>query len=319
MPYAAAVIGLGKIGLGYDYYHNNNYILTHANGFYLHPGFQLIGAVDSDEEKCQLFTKKYRLPAFTNIELLKEHVKIPAVFSIAVPTEEHYSTIESILKFNPLAIICEKPFTSKSELAAKIIIKAKQQHCALLVNYIRRFDPGVLALKKKLEEGRIGNIYKINIIYSRGLLNNGSHFIDLLRFLFGEIIHFKIIHQKKDEPDNLDIYLQIKNIDCYLLGTNNITSLHEMMILGSEGVVRYTNSGNSIQIQHLQRDKIFSDFTTLSDQFDTVPNEMNRYQWYTCEHLYQYLNGKSHLNSDGESACETLKIIESLIEGDKNE
>ena len=58
MSKTCLIIGLGQIGMGYDYkLVNKSVIYTHAHAIEKHPKFNLIGGVDNSEEKKILFEK----------------------------------------------------------------------------------------------------------------------------------------------------------------------------------------------------------------------------------------------------------------------
>ena len=46
----ALVIGLGAIGMEYDYYLDNNFIYTHSKAIYYNDDFEVVGGVDVDYE-----------------------------------------------------------------------------------------------------------------------------------------------------------------------------------------------------------------------------------------------------------------------------
>ena len=73
---------------------------------------------------------------------------------------------------------------------------------------MRRADPAILNLKHRIHTGQIKAPYKLVAWYSKGLIHNGSHFIDLFNFLFGAPTSFKVVNPglkigKDAEPDFL--------------------------------------------------------------------------------------------------------------------
>ena len=81
MRHSVLLIGLGNIGMGYDFSSSSDdYVATLAKSFSLHPRFDLIGAVDSDFEKRESFLCRYKCPAYSNIKAaIKEKAKLEAV------------------------------------------------------------------------------------------------------------------------------------------------------------------------------------------------------------------------------------------------
>ena len=315
--FTAAIIGLGQIGQEYDYEYNDaSLILTHANGFVHHPGFELVGAIDNDERKRKHFEKKFKKPSFSNSETLFNVVR-PEVIAIAVPTPVHLSIFQEIISYKPTAIICEKPIAANTDEAKMMIKMAEDASCAILVNYIRRFDPGVISLKKLIDAGEFGEIYKGTAWYSKGLLNNGSHFLDLLLFLLGKYQKAEIINKGRSwqgvDPEP-DVKITIGCAEIYFLsGKEEFFSLGDVELIGTKGRITYSDFGNDISFRKTIQDPMFSDYTILTKERSPIRNDMNHYQWQVLDHLYKHLIENLPLNSNGQTALETLAIIESIF------
>ena len=57
---SVTIIGLGNIGMLYDYYEKNDRIrLSHLKSFYHSNKFDVINCIDDSEEKLELAKKKY--------------------------------------------------------------------------------------------------------------------------------------------------------------------------------------------------------------------------------------------------------------------
>ena len=134
--------------------------------------------------------------------------------------------------------MCEKPFTIKSSEAKSLVNLAKKKKIHSGVSYQMRFQPLRLKIKNILSKKTLGNISSVKISYdysSRlynlkkktwkndkqkggGVINAmGSHQIDLLRWLFGEIKIIKGIKKnynkiKNNKADDVfSGYIEFKN------------------------------------------------------------------------------------------------------------
>lgn len=316
--FSSVVIGLGQIGQGYDYdCRDDAFILTHATGFTYHDGYELIAGVDPDNVQRERFEKKFNRPAYMDVQAMTVQHQ-PEVFSIGVPTASHCQVFKEIMHCQPRAVLCEKPIATCVRDAKHMLSLAEETECSLVVNYIRRFEPGVLTLKQAIEAKGIGDIYKGMVWYSKGLLNNGSHFVDLLRFLLGDVTHIRIIEKgrkwdgKDPEPD---VCLHFSQIPVYFLAAREeCFSFGEIALIGTHGLIRYAGGGTVIEIRKTQPDPVHPGYTILSQAKQTIPTASNRYQWYVLEALYCHLTEKTPLNSDGKSATETLAVIEDVFE-----
>jgi predicted dehydrogenase len=314
--FTASVIGLGQIGQGYDYdCSDDTLILTHANGFARHDGYDLLAGVDPDKAQCERFEKRFGRPAYEDVKTLLSH-HLPEIVSICVPTHMHRPVFHEVMGAGPRAVLCEKPIATRVDDANDMTAAAEKNHCTLLVNYMRRFEPGVISLRQTLQNKDFGDIYKGVVWYGKGILNNGSHFVDLLRFLLGEVTEIRMIRKGRkwngSDPEP-DLCLAFGGVPVYFLSTRDEHfSLGEMTLIGSSGTIHYGESGSVIKTRKTEPDPVYPGYTALSGNAGSIRTDLNRYQMYVLEHLYHHLTAGVPLNSDGRSAVETLKVIEDI-------
>ena len=313
--YKAAIVGLGQVGQGYDYENlDNSIILTHASALKYHNEFDLISAVDSNLSQCERFEKKFSKPAFLSIKEMYLKVR-PEIISISVSTNFHFEVFEEIISYKPKAIILEKPVAHSEKEAAKMLKMAKDANCKVSVNYIRRFNPAIVELKKIIDHGDFGEIYKGVIWYTKGLINNGSHFIDLLIWFFGDITSIRVIKtgRKWDnidpEPDlcicfgGTEIYMLAGREENYYMGSLNLIS--------SDGVITYED-GHDILVQFSQDDPLYPDYKGLSKAVN-IKNPSEKNIWYLYENLARHLKDGALISSNLDSATATLYSVMQII------
>ena len=312
--YTAAVIGLGRIGQGFDYDRCDEAVIaTHASAYARHPGYELLAAVDPDPFQRERFEAKFQRPAYADLPSLTA-LHRPDVFSIAVPVDQHLPVFQDIIRYKPAAIICEKPI-AVSVAGAKLMQTLAEDHqCSLAVNYMRRFEPGSIALRRIIRSGELGGFFKGIVWYSKGLLNNGSHFIDLLHFWLGRVTHVEVMEEGRrwdgldPEPD---VCIRFDKTPVYFLsGREECFSVGEINLFGSGGMIRYTESGNRIELSRTRPDPVFEGYTILSPDKEIIATDLKRYQWHVLEGLYSHLTGGEELNSNGNTATETLEVVE---------
>jgi predicted dehydrogenase len=315
--YAAAVVGLGQIGQGYDYDCDEaRRIVTHASSYQYHPGFELAAGIDPDPEQRERFKRKYAKPAFPSLADLPGELEID-VYSICVPTGRHAEAFFAALDRGAAAIVCEKPIAGTVEDAERMVSEAQARGSAVVVNYMRRSEPGVLSLREIISTGRIGDIYKGVVWYGKGLIHNGSHFVDLLRFLLGEASRPELLSRERvregcdPEPDvrihfgAADLYLLAVRADCFTLA--------EFELIGTKGRVAYRGGGEKIEAWVTEADTAFPGYTVLRRESMCIENDFMRYQWHVADNLYRHLTEGAPLNSTGESATETLRAVERIM------
>jgi len=316
--FSSAVVGLGKIGQGLDYeIADDSLVKTHATGLFYHDGFQLAAGVDPDKKQRDRFEKKFDHPAFPDIDTLRAECR-PSVISIAVPTHLHFPVAVEVLSCEPRIVLCEKPFTETVEKAEKLRMLAREIHCSLAVNYGRRFDPSVLQLRDLIRNGKVGEIYKGSVWYTKGLFNNCSHFIDILIFLLGPANDIRIVskgdnHIKGDpEPD---FCITFDTVTIYFIAARSEHfSFCNFELVGTKGTIRYDNSGADIDIRCAGSHPFYEGYTILDSKSERMIGCLKRFQWHVFDNIYKHLTWQEKLNSGGDSATETLRVIESICD-----
>lgn len=310
----AVVIGLGRIGQEFDYDQlDDSLIATHASAYHYHPGFELLAGVDPVPFQRKRFENKFDRPAYADINAMLDQHR-PDIVSIAVPVNQHLPVFQEIIHCNPKAIVCEKPIASSAAEGRLMQSIADDHRCALLVNYMRRFEPGSIALKRIIREDGVGDIFKGVVWYSKGLLNNGTHFIDVLCYWLGDVTYVEVMEKgrqwdgKDPEPD---ICLHFDKTEIYILaGREECYSIGEIDLVGSRGRIRYTEFGKQIEIYKTKPDEVFEGYTILDREREVVSTDLKRYQWHVLEGLYNHLTHNTTLASDGCTATRTMEIFE---------
>lgn len=313
--YSAAVIGLGNIGQGYDY-DSRELVLTHARAFTSHPGFVLVGGVDPDVGKRRRFESQYRLPAHEDCAKLLGAAR-PEVFALAVPTSRHSAMLTQVLAGKPLAVLCEKPLAGTLDEARAMLSEAEAAGSALAVNYVRRSDPGVQEMKRAIEAGEFGKVYKGIAWYSKGLRNNGTHIVDLLRYLLGEATGCALLEPgcapglADPEPD---FRIRFGEVDVYFLAAREEYFSHfRIELLATGGRFVYADGGGDVRARAVRSDPVFDGYRQLDPGIHRFAADMGRYQWHVLESLHRHLSNGVPLASDGASAIATQVLVENIV------
>lgn len=312
--YTSVVVGLGNIGMRLDLEAGSDRVATHARAFTVHPGYELAAGIDPDANARTLFERHYRLPAFPDIAAMQATGVRPDIYSIAVPTPLHSKVYAQAIAQRPLAILCEKPLAESMLEAERMVAAAEACGCVLAVNYMRRFEPGVLALRSLIAGGELGEIYKGYAWYSKGLLNNGSHIVDLLAFLLGAAGELQVLQVGRDweghDPEP-DIVLRFGTTDIFLLAAREeCFSYIGFELVGTEGALRYTDAGHRIELRRARTEPSLPGYRVLSPEPEVLQTDLKRYQWHTVDALHRCLNEGTPLHSSGRTALETLRTID---------
>lgn len=183
------IVGCGNIAGNLDLGRGSNTLpVTHAGAFTLNQNFKLLACIDVDKSKSKYFAENWNIAySFNSIDqVLKSNLYFD-VISICSPTECHIADINACLPLNPKLFFCEKPISTQVEESSKTKAACDEIGALIAVNYLRRWDKDIIKLKREISSKKRGALRSVIGIYNKGLLNNGSHLIDLLNFLIGKM------------------------------------------------------------------------------------------------------------------------------------
>jgi len=313
--YSVLIIGLGNIGMKYDFDDNSNKkLLSHAKSFYSHKMFELTGGVDLNKKNREEFTKKYKCEAFENIK--ETELKInPDIIIVSTPTIKHYENIKEIVNiFRPKIVICEKPISYNLIEAKEIVELCNLKNIKLYVNYFRRTLPGNLKILSFINSKVFEVPFNGFCIYSKGLFNSASHFIDLFQFFFGKVIDIKLISKNKIKQDpEPDFKLEFsKGTITFISNQNNSIFINYADIILQNGKLTFDNSGSEVLWRTVQKDDRFKGYNIIGNDSQEFKNDFNRIQKYFTEQIYLAINNKENYLCTGQDALKTQNILEKI-------
>ncbi|MGO7134364.1 Gfo/Idh/MocA family protein [Rhizobium leguminosarum] len=318
------IVGLGQIGAGYDIDSRpDGGIYTHARAIALHPSFELVGGVDPVESQRQRFQVRYGVEAFESIGLAMRRLR-PEIAVIATPAELHLRHVEQVLAVNtPEIIICEKPLALSEAEGAELVRRCEEAGVTLFVNFIRRSEPGAIEVRRRIEAGEIAAPLKGSFWYSKGLFNNGSHFINLLQYWLGAIKEHAVLdegrHWAGSDPEP-DVRIVFDHGSVVVQAAwEEAFSFYGGELLSQSGRLAYRNGGSLIEWQGLSRDENFTGYSVLSAEVENIHNDMDRYQWHVYEQLSHFLADEPSELCSGREALATLRFVAAIAGRYRNE
>lgn len=165
---------------------------------------ELVGACDRDLVRA----KDTGAPAFSNLEtMLKETA--PDLLDVILPPESHDEAISAALEAGVRWIICQKPFCTELTKAEEVAKKVEKAGATLVVHENFRFQPWYRAIKRELENGKVGDVLNATFRLRPGdgqgrdayldrqpyfqkmprflIRETAVHWIDTFQFLFGPV------------------------------------------------------------------------------------------------------------------------------------
>jgi predicted dehydrogenase len=273
--YRAAVIGCGRIGSGQDLQSSSLGVYSHCEAFRVCNRTDLLAICELNAEALEKCQARWNVPmAFARVEDLLANAK-PEIVSICVPDWAHGSVSRLVLEApSTRCVILEKPLAATLFEAIEIVELAERQGIPLIVNYTRRYCDSHRRLRDFIRGAGLGRLRSISGLYTKGVLHNGTHWIDLLHFL-GEEIHslhaFGAVDYFEDDPTLNFSFQTLSGATGFLQGfPKDICTVFEMELRGELGRVRILDSGAEFEWWHIAESpdysnhKVFQRTTGLS-------------------------------------------------------
>lgn len=318
-----AIVGCGRIGNRHAGHINNNGTLT--------------AVCDIEFGKAETLAKEYNAKPYAAIEdMLANEPEIDLV-AICSPNGLHAEHTIQSLKAG-FHVLCEKPMAINVYDCGEMIKVAERANKRLMIVKQNRFNPPVEAVKKIIDEGKLGKIYsaQLNCFWNRNpdyyknswkgtldldggtLYTQFSHFVDLLYWMVGDVKNVEAFggnfhHQGITEfDDNGAIALEFYN---GALGTINYTvNSHgknmegSLTIFGEKGTVKIGGQYlNELEYQNIEGYKV----ENLPE--GNTANNYGQYQGSMSNHDKVYENVVEVLTNDGvisANGFEGLKTVE---------
>ncbi len=149
--------------------------------------YQVIAICDLDLTRAQEIAEQYQVPAvYTDYSTLLEQER-PDVVVIATPNSSHAVYTLQAAEAGVRGICCEKPMAVNLKDARAMVQVCAQQQTPLIINHQRRVGADLLAARRLLDDGAIGQIRNIRGICAGDLLSDGTHLLDSMLWLAGDI------------------------------------------------------------------------------------------------------------------------------------
>lgn len=319
--YSVGIIGLGKIGMLFDYNAlGSDVYLSHLKAFYHHPRFEVKWAIDPQKENVEKARERYTghiqfLESVDDVNLFPDVVVIATPTAITRDIFQKLKGIEEIKLF-----VLEKPFWDKNwDFDEYENISSR-----CVVNYIRKYMPFVRELKAKINKGEFGKPLSMQFNYTKGLVNNGSHFIDLANYLFGptfkadsvQVINQVHDHIQEDPSVSFSVNYHWDETEfpiVFQCGDERIYSQIEWNIYFEKSRVRVFDFEDKVEHFELNEAPLFKGYFNLQ-RSNVNSTEINRYAWYMCDYLIDVIEAKVENTSDLKAEYNKNKLIELIKE-----
>jgi len=258
-----AIVGCGQIAGGYDCV-AGQFVRTHAKAITKNEHCKLTAACDIDSQVVKEFSTKWKSNrSYTNLEAMLCENKID-LLSICTPTETHEEMFSIACRNGVKTIWLEKPMASSKDAVLRMKELAEQTGVNVWVNYFRRYDPGLQKVKQLIDS--VGEIKHVRALYTKGLRHNGSHMLDLIHWLFGEVVAIRNPSVVEDDSfSSLSAHLVTSRVGIDLVALDyRDYEIFEVDIFGKRERIRILGGGQEIQFYRPVQSKYYSGYVNLS-------------------------------------------------------
>ena len=145
------IVGLGRLGK------------RHAQNLkFSVPGAELVAAASPvDEERQWAASSLPSVNIYDSLEALLAHPGLDAVW-LVTPTSIHVEQIEQSL-LSGKHVFCEKPVSLTVSECDRVVELARQRPAqTVMIGFTRRFDAAYMALKRNIDSGALGALYRVH-------------------------------------------------------------------------------------------------------------------------------------------------------------
>jgi UDP-N-acetyl-2-amino-2-deoxyglucuronate dehydrogenase len=325
-----AIVGCGRIGM------------RHAE--HIQKLASLVAVCDIDQAKTALFADKFKCNAYENIEDMLANETDIDVVSICSPNGLHakHSILSLEAGFN---VLCEKPMAINVQDCGEMIKTAERMNKRLFAIKQNRFNPPVAAVKKLIDENKLGKVLSVQLscFWNRNedyyhnswkgtkeldggtLYTQFSHFVDLLYWLIGDVKQAKSLmgnfaHQGIIEfEDTGVVILEFVN---GAIGTINYTvnSYKKNMegsltIFGEKGTVKIGGQYlNELEYQEIEGYKIENlPQGNTANNYGNYQGSMSNHD-KVYENVLEVLNNNASISTNSFEALKTVEIIDKIYQ-----
>ena len=312
--FTAGIIGCGQIAGGYDEKMNDDDIRTHAKGYKYSNNISLQCIADIDKDRLEQFATFWNIKKkYVNYSEMLKNEKID-VLSISTKPDSRFEMIKQAVDHGVKLIFCEKPLAESCKEGKQIIDYCRLKNVKVAVNYKRRWDPFHQDIKQNIKKRGYGKPQVFYCSYVRGILNYGSHAIDLIRFYFGEVKWvwaFDRLHEAQSDQ-SLDVYLLTNSgVGCYFISLSRDYFDHfEYALLFEKRKIEFKKEGMLSYEYSLAENPDYPDLPIF--ELKSENRHLNKIMKYSIDQLARCLNNSEDPLCTGEDAYQALRIVEAI-------
>jgi len=244
--YRIAIIGTGGIA----HYHADYYVA--------HPATDLVAGADINPDSLKAFCDRFAVPArYEDYRELLDRER-PDLVSVCTWQGTHSEITMAAAEAGVKGIISEKPMSEDLASADAMIAACESRGIPLAVHHQTRSRPACAAARQAIAEGRIGQPLAVIGRTGGGLMNCGSHVIDIARYVLGDPACTWVLGQAERTTNRHERGSQVEDLCAAIVGAGNGARIiiecdlaegekgSNPVAIGTEGMIVIGYAGSSI-------------------------------------------------------------------------
>jgi len=312
------MVGCGNIASYFDEQHQNIGLpYTHVGAYCQDGRFNVSACVEPSVERKKTFMGFWQVECgFSNLDECLEAGAVFDVVSLCSPTATHYDDLQKIIKLQPRLIFCEKPITLSVEETKSVLARCQQHSILLAVNYTRAWDPAFEQLKVDRAAGLWGELRSVSGLYNKGILNNGSHLLDLIYSIVGEMeltsVGRAVFDYSPNDPTVPALLESKTGIPIHLMTAHaEDYAVFELQLVFSKGVLVMEEAGFKWRARQVEGSAIFSGYQKLNEgTFEAGSYEKSMLR--AVDNIYHAVNQNEMLVKTGQDAFKVQVLCEKI-------
>ncbi len=285
-------------------------------------GAELVAIADTNETRLAEIERPDSVRAFRNYREMLAEVQLDAV-SVAVPTRQHLDVALACIE-QGVPVLVEKPLAASVDECLRLKDAALDAAVPLMVGHIERFNPGVVELKKRIEQGEAGPLVQIEArrvgpFFPRerdvGVVQDlATHDIDVLRHLVAcDIDRVRAETRSGIKSPYEDALSAVLRFEDGIIGTLDVNWLspvkdRELRVLGERGLFKLDYLTQQLTFTPTSADAAAFD-TEVEIQVDT--EEPLRVE---LDSFLRVARGEEAPRVGADDAIAAMRVVEALVE-----
>jgi predicted dehydrogenase len=259
--YRAAVIGLGRMGSTFDdeIQQGGTIFLPycHAPSYHASPKIDLVTGADPHDDQRAIFGDRWgidRNHLYADYRAMIEKEK-PDIVSVCTTARIRAQIVRDLAMGGVKAIWAEKPIALALSEADEMVNICSEKGVVLAINCARRWNPFFSQAREMIDQGELGEILQVTGYGQCGLSHNGSHLIDIVRYMAGGKVSWVYGEMESDEAASGENdlmgngYLAFDNgVRAYIRGMPCGIANWEIDVIGTEGRFRSFAGGQEVEL-----------------------------------------------------------------------